>query len=125
MRRARASAGPPAAGDCDGADNCAGTSADCPPDTFEPSTTECRAAAGVCDAAEFCTGSSASCPADAKSTAVCRAAAGACDVAESCDGVTNDCPADLFKPSSTECRDRKSTRLNSSHRCISYAVFCL
>src|ERR1017187_10592388 len=24
-----------------------------------------------------------------------------------------------------ETRDRKSTRLNSSHRCISYAVFCL
>src|SRR5437763_11327039 len=24
-----------------------------------------------------------------------------------------------------ESRDRKSTRLNSSHRCISYAVFCL
>src|SRR5437764_11009628 len=23
-----------------------------------------------------------------------------------------------------ELRDRKSTRLNSSHRCISYAVFC-
>src|ERR1017187_6520039 len=23
------------------------------------------------------------------------------------------------------CFDRKSTRLNSSHRCISYAVFCL
>src|SRR5437763_10132309 len=23
------------------------------------------------------------------------------------------------------CVDRKSTRLNSSHRCISYAVFCL
>src|SRR5437879_8611964 len=23
------------------------------------------------------------------------------------------------------CIDRKSTRLNSSHRCISYAVFCL
>src|ERR1017187_886293 len=28
-------------------------------------------------------------------------------------------PARLAKP------DRKSTRLNSSHRCISYAVFCL
>src|SRR5437879_8488287 len=27
--------------------------------------------------------------------------------------------------SSTRCSDRKSTRLNSSHRCISYAVFCL
>src|SRR5437762_6462744 len=26
----------------------------------------------------------------------------------------------FFKP-----QDRKSTRLNSSHRCISYAVFCL
>src|SRR5437879_890678 len=24
-----------------------------------------------------------------------------------------------------DCSDRKSTRLNSSHRCISYAVFCL
>src|SRR5437764_8632263 len=27
--------------------------------------------------------------------------------------------------SSAFARDRKSTRLNSSHRCISYAVFCL
>src|SRR5437764_2936922 len=26
---------------------------------------------------------------------------------------------------SVHCEDRKSTRLNSSHRCISYAVFCL
>src|SRR5437879_12410911 len=25
----------------------------------------------------------------------------------------------------TSAQDRKSTRLNSSHRCISYAVFCL
>src|SRR5437762_7257813 len=28
-------------------------------------------------------------------------------------------------PSTTCSSDRKSTRLNSSHRCISYAVFCL
>src|SRR5437879_7858626 len=27
--------------------------------------------------------------------------------------------------SSANAEDRKSTRLNSSHRCISYAVFCL
>src|SRR5437762_4777166 len=27
--------------------------------------------------------------------------------------------------SGPELEDRKSTRLNSSHRCISYAVFCL
>src|SRR5437762_10972441 len=29
------------------------------------------------------------------------------------------------RPRRYEYRDRKSTRLNSSHRCISYAVFCL
>src|SRR5258708_27254346 len=28
-------------------------------------------------------------------------------------------------PSPVPCRDRKSTRLNSSHQIISYAVFCL
>src|SRR5437764_11466985 len=28
-------------------------------------------------------------------------------------------------PRRQDCQDRKSTRLNSSHRCISYAVFCL
>src|SRR5437879_10571942 len=30
-----------------------------------------------------------------------------------------------FRRMSTRLADRKSTRLNSSHRCISYAVFCL
>src|SRR5436189_2648558 len=28
-------------------------------------------------------------------------------------------------PAGRRAEDRKSTRLNSSHRCISYAVFCL
>src|SRR5690625_6712670 len=32
---------------------------------------------------------------------------------------------DLVKRYTTEQRDRKSTRLNSSHVAISYAVFCL
>src|SRR5437762_4890318 len=32
---------------------------------------------------------------------------------------------DHFVEVFTAGRDRKSTRLNSSHRCISYAVFCL
>src|SRR5258708_11828823 len=35
---------------------------------------------------------------------------------------------DQAKPNATRCRkwqDRKSTRLNSSHQIISYAVFCL
>src|SRR5437762_6475126 len=30
-----------------------------------------------------------------------------------------------IKPAEPPSEDRKSTRLNSSHRCISYAVFCL
>src|SRR5437867_10430725 len=35
-------------------------------------------------------------------------------------------PVELQVPRRREtCRDRKSTRLNSSHRTISYAVFCL
>src|SRR5437763_6825186 len=29
------------------------------------------------------------------------------------------------RPLPPDAKDRKSTRLNSSHRCISYAVFCL
>src|SRR5437879_10497369 len=33
--------------------------------------------------------------------------------------------ASFVLASKTENGDRKSTRLNSSHRCISYAVFCL
>src|SRR5256885_3356278 len=32
---------------------------------------------------------------------------------------------DAPKPEAKHCRDRKSTRLNSSHLVISYAVFCL
>src|SRR5258708_23923233 len=34
------------------------------------------------------------------------------------------CPASFMEAVSAE-RDRKSTRLNSSHQIISYAVFCL
>src|SRR5437879_11434717 len=34
-------------------------------------------------------------------------------------------PAQLGPERVVDLADRKSTRLNSSHRCISYAVFCL
>src|SRR5438105_10375945 len=34
-------------------------------------------------------------------------------------------PLDRFRRKSRGARDRKSTRLNSSHEWISYAVFCL
>src|SRR5436189_3746238 len=38
---------------------------------------------------------------------------------------TKDEPSDDAPAASSPATDRKSTRLNSSHRCISYAVFCL
>jgi hypothetical protein len=84
-----------AAGECDVAERCTGSSAACPGDAFKPATTVCRASAGACDSVESCTGSSATCPPDSKSTAVCRAAAGQCDVAERCDGFANNCPPDV------------------------------
>src|SRR2546429_5185525 len=34
-------------------------------------------------------------------------------------------PSELTPGNSEQCEDRKSTRLNSSHGYISYAVFCL
>ncbi len=95
-----------AAGACDLAENCTGTSAACPADGFVPVREECRAAAGVCDVAESCSGTGAACPADAFAPASqeCRASADICDVAESCSGSDAVCPADAFEPTTTECR---------------------
>src|SRR5437879_5590158 len=39
--------------------------------------------------------------------------------------VKNPLNGNVAEPNGTMIIDRKSTRLNSSHRCISYAVFCL
>src|SRR5439155_20444361 len=45
---------------------------------------------------------------------------------ERCDAVPDDVvPRALGDPGAEDHRDRKSTRLNSSHVAISYAVFCL
>src|SRR5437762_6850982 len=44
----------------------------------------------------------------------------------SIDGVVHGEPClELVERREVGVQDRKSTRLNSSHRCISYAVFCL
>src|SRR5437762_4628130 len=43
-------------------------------------------------------------------------------------GLCGLCSVVRMRPAGTQgqkTQDRKSTRLNSSHRCISYAVFCL
>src|SRR5437879_9210928 len=46
--------------------------------------------------------------------------------ARALDAMVNAGPQTVRQVKSTgRTRDRKSTRLNSSHRCISYAVFCL
>src|SRR5437762_7216442 len=41
------------------------------------------------------------------------------------DGAGGDHAGDVALDQPQHRQDRKSTRLNSSHRCISYAVFCL
>ncbi|HEY3353694.1 MAG TPA: LamG-like jellyroll fold domain-containing protein [Polyangia bacterium] len=96
-----------AAGPCDVAETCRGTSAACPADAFVAGGTVCRAAAGVCDVAETCTGASAACPADVKvaTFVVCRAAAGECDTPERCDGINAACPADAKGADGTACTD--------------------
>src|SRR5437764_5986181 len=52
----------------------------------------------------------------------CGAAVLLCDVLGG--GTVSEEPLDVDRDK-RDARDRKSTRLNSSHRCISYAVFCL
>src|SRR5437879_8323240 len=42
-----------------------------------------------------------------------------------CCGLSSCSPPDRPQQKRTRKPDRKSTRLNSSHRCISYAVFCV
>lgn len=54
----------PAAGVCDVAETCTGTSSACPADVLVPSSAICRASQSGCDPQEVCTGSSAACPAD-------------------------------------------------------------
>src|SRR5581483_12423826 len=96
-----------AAGPCDVAENCTGSSGTCPGDVLAPSTVTCRASAGTCDVAENCSGTSAACPPDnfLPSTAICRPAAGECDVAENCTGSGATCPADQKQPNGTFCTD--------------------
>jgi hypothetical protein len=142
-----------AAGVCDVAENCTGSSAACPADAVQtagsacgddgnPCTVDvcdgvsaacghpagnagavCRPSAGACDLPEICTGADAACPADAKSTAECRASQGICDLAESCDGVSNDCPADAFQPAGTECRPSTAT-CDPAESCTGTAASC-
>jgi hypothetical protein len=96
-----------AAGVCDGAEACDGTSTSCPADAFRPSSYPCRSSAGLCDAVENCTGFSADCPTDLflPGSATCRSAATYCDAPENCTGAGPACPTDVFWPASIYCND--------------------
>ena len=101
----------PAAGPCDSAEVCSGTSTSCPADKLRTSSTTCRAATGPCDSAEKCNGTSPLCPADKlkTNTTVCRSAAGPCDLAEFCSGTSAACPVDQYKPIIASCRPAAGT----------------
>jgi hypothetical protein len=74
--------------------------------SFQPATTQCRAAADLCDTPASCTGSSVTCPANGfkSSTTQCRAAVDGCDNPASCTGSSAVCPPNGFKSSTTQCR---------------------
>ncbi|MEA2697157.1 MAG: hypothetical protein QOI66_1428 [Myxococcales bacterium] len=114
-----------AAGVCDQAEVCSGSSTTCPTDTFLAASTVCRASAGVCDQAESCTGSSAACPSDAflSAATVCRSAVGLCDQAETCTGSSSACPADGIKPSGAVCRAAVGT-CDSAEVCDGSSTAC-
>src|SRR5205809_407102 len=82
----------PAAGVCDVAETCNGTSPTCPADVFVSAATQCRAAVGECDVAEFCPGNGPNCPADAKqpSGTACTDDGNPC-TADTCDGTNDAC----------------------------------
>lgn len=96
-------------GECDVAENCDGTSIDCPADAKESATTICRAAGGICDVSESCDGTTNACPGDAYQplTTPCRLSATECDVPESCTGTGPACPAD--NPGPAECNSLTDT----------------
>lgn len=110
-----------AAGVCDAAENCDGTSLQCPPDAkldrFDP---PCRPATGLCDLTEVCDGSSNDCPPDEVfySGITCGPGSGdVCDPDERCDGVNKDCPADVFKPADFVCRQGSGDSCDEDETC--------
>src|SRR5438094_1298117 len=92
-----------AAGECDVAETCDGSSTACPTDFFKASGTTCTDDGNPCTT-DVCNGTSATCTHPAGNPgAVCRAAAGECDAAETCTGTSTTCPADAKQPAGTAC----------------------
>lgn len=106
--------------ECDGGACCT------PSCTYEPNTTECRAAVDVCDAPEFCTGLAEACPADdvEPPTKACRLSIDSeCDPEELCDGVGTACPADVRDPDGSTCDDGDAATVGET--CTAGLCSCL
>ena len=90
------------------AENCSGTAAQCPTDTFKPSGTQCRAAVNDCDVTDFCNGTSAACPDNVKPAgSPCGPTPGTCDNQAQCDG-SGTCVDKGSKPDNTPCDDQSA-----------------
>lgn len=96
-----------AAGECDVAETCSGSSSACPGNAFKSSSTSCGAAptSPGCDLQAKCTGKAAACPAKGFKTSgtVCQAASGGCQNSAVCTGKSYTCPTRIIKANGTVC----------------------
>src|SRR3989442_412090 len=93
-----------AAGECDLAETCTGSSSTCPTtDVKKASGMACTDDGNPCSL-DQCDGTSNTCQHPVGNAgAVCRAAAGECDIAETCTGTSTTCPSDAKQPAGTAC----------------------
>ena len=95
-----------AAGECDTAETCSGSSASCPADDFVTAGTGCTDSnTADCNDAQ-CDGSGACDQTHAYETSsyTCRVSAGPCDPLENCTGSSGGCPGNIFSTAGTVCR---------------------
>src|SRR5207253_3576189 len=112
-----------AAGACDVAETCTGSSPSCPPDLFRSSSTVCRAAEGECDLAETCPGNGPDCPPDTKEAngTACTGDGNPCTT-DTCDGTNVTCqhaagnPGAVCRGAANDC-DLQETCTGSSPSC--------
>jgi cysteine-rich repeat protein len=121
-----------AAGGCDVAEVCDGTTTTCPADSLRPAAFVCRPSIGECDLAEQCAGGTSACPPDAAQPAgtTCGPApSGACDAPDTCSGgvgASATCTS-VFVAAGTPCGAGASCSLGtqtSSSICSGSAAIC-